>query len=818
MATSGKKPGGDVPVTLQARVLLDARGVITEWNAEAERLLGHRPEEIVGQPLSSLLIRPKPDEEGGLPQAPLVNGGIRVRLRDRSGLPVDAEWWMCPHIGPEGPVTWAVFLATARGADPGDFDRAVLDALVTESPIGLHVLDTDLRVVRFNTASPGMRDVRAEDVIGRPAREVAPTLVTDTVEHLLRHVLSTGEPVIDFVQPGYPPADPHREHLYSMSAFRLRNRAGEPLGVASLAIDVTERYRYRARVELLNDASMHIGTTLDITRTAEELSETVVGRVADAVSVDVLDSVYQGEAPEPGPVPSEVTFRRTAFHSTETSGLQPAYATGEKASYGFPTPLTQCLADLQPRLIRKVNDDDTWLAHDPVRADRIRAARVHSMMVVPLAARGVVLGVASFYRSATSEPFDEDDLTTVGELAAHTALGLDNARRYTRERTAALVLQNSLLPVRLPDQNAVDVAFSYLPGRIGGPWHDVPWYDAIPLSGARIALAVGDVAGHGMRAVAAMGRLRAATHTLAALDLAPDEVLAHLDDLMVRLAGESRAAAANDPLDGQPTTASCAYAVYDPVSGRLVVARAGHPSPLLAHPDGHVAPADAPAGPPLGGNGLPFEAWEQDLSEGTLIALYTKGLVRGSPDDDTGIARLGHILAQQDASTREACDAVIYAQLSGRAAENVVLLLARTSVLRDDQVASWTFPSDPAIVATARTLADRQLTSWGLSDLTFTTELIVSELVTNAIRYAPGTIQLRLIRDRTLICEVTDASSAAPHLRHPRTTDEGGRGLLLIAQLTQRWGTRHTGRGKTIWTEQPLPAHPGDAAPVTPDN
>ncbi|WP_328982876.1 ATP-binding protein [Streptomyces mirabilis] len=161
---------------------------------------------------------------------------------------------------------------------------------------------------------------------------------------------------------------------------------------------------------------------------------------------------------------------------------------------------------------------------------------------------------------------------------------------------------------------------------------------------------------------------------------------------------------------------------------------------------------------------------------------------------------------------------MIYAQLSGRAAENVVLLLARTSVLRDDQVASWTFPSDPAIVATARTLADRQLTSWGLSDLTFTTELIVSELVTNAIRYAPGTIQLRLIRDRTLICEVTDASSAAPHLRHPRTTDEGGRGLLLIAQLTQRWGTRHTGRGKTIWTEQPLPAHPGDAAPVTPDN
>ncbi|MGW2747381.1 SpoIIE family protein phosphatase [Streptomyces sp. NPDC001450] len=817
MTTSSKGPGGGVPGTSQARVLLDADGAITEWSGAAEALLGHRPEEMLGQLLSSLLVRPEPGGEGGAPEAPPVNGGCRVRLRDRSGLPVDIEWWMCPHVGPEGPVSWAVFLTATRGADPGDFDRAVLDALLTESPIGLHVLDTDLRLVRFNTASPGMHGVRAEDVIGRPVREVAPTVVTDTVEHLLRHILSTGEPAIDFVQPGYPPADPHREHVLSLSAFRLRNRAGEPMGVASLAIDVTERYRYRARLELLNDASMRIGTTLDLARTAEELAETTVGRVADAVSVDLLDSVYRGEAPEPGPVPAEVTFRRTAFRATETSGLQPAYATGDKASYGFPTPLTQCLADLRPRLIRKV-DDATWLAHDPLRADRMRAARVHSMMVVPLAARGVVHGVASFYRSVSSEAFDEDDLTIVGELAAHTALGLDNARRYTRERTAALVLQNSLLPGRLPDQNAVEAAFSYLPGHAGGPWHDVPWYDVIPLSGARIALVVGDVAGHGMRAVSTMGRLRASTHSLAALDLAPDEVLAHLDDLMVRLAEEGRPAAANDPLDGQPTTATCAYAVYDPVSRRLVLARAGHPAPLLADPDGHVVPADAPAGPPLGGGGLPFETWETRLSEGTLIALYTEGLVRRSPDEDAGVARVQRVLSQQHACMREACDAVIYAQFSGRAAEDVVLLLARTHVLRDDQVASWTFPSDPAIVATARTLADRQLTSWGLSELAFTTELIVSELVTNAIRYAPGTIQVRLIRDRTLICEVTDGSSAAPHLRHPRTTDEGGRGLLLIIQLTDRWGTRHTRRGKTIWTEQSLPGNRGDAVPVTPDN
>ncbi|MFH7340499.1 SpoIIE family protein phosphatase [Streptomyces sp. KHY 26] len=812
MTTAGTGPGGDVPVTPRARVLVDADETITEWSPEAERLLGHRPEEMVGRPLSSLLLRPGPSEGAALPHAPPVCGGCRVRLRDRSGLPVEAEWWMCPVLAAEGPVTWAVFLARTDGADPCDFDRAVLGALLTESPIGLHVLDTDLRMVRFNTASPGMRGVPTEGVVGKPAREVAPTVATDAAEHLMRTVLSTGEPVIDFIQPGHPPADPHGEHMYSLSAFRLCNPAGEPIGVATLALDITERYRYRARLELLNDASMRIGTTLDLARTAEELAETAVGRVADAISVDVLDSVHQGEAPAPGPVSSEVTFRRTAFRATRAAGLQPAYTIGEKASYGFPTPLTQCLADLRPRLIRKVEGGE-WLKHDPHRADRIRAARVHSMMVVPLAARGVVLGVASFYRSVTSAPFDDDDLTIAGELAAHTALGLDNARRYKRERTAALVLQNSLLPGRLPAQNAVEVAFSYLPGHAGGLW-----YDVIPLSGARTALVVGDVAGHGMRAVATMGRLRAATHSLAALDLAPDEVLAHLGDLVLELAEENRPAAANDPLDVQPSTATCAYAVYDPVSRHLVVARAGHPAPLLALPDGHVVPADAPCGPPLGGDGLSFETWETDLPEGSLIALYTEGLVRGSPPEGTGAARLRRVLGQQHACLREACDAVVYAQMSGRTDENVVLVLARTRVLHEDQVASWTFPGDPAIVATARTLAERQLASWGLSELVFTTEMIVSELVTNAIRYAPGTIQVRLIRDHALICEVTDGNSAAPHVRHPRTTDEGGRGLLLVARLTNRWGTRRTCHGKTIWAEQTLPVPAADTPSAVADS
>jgi anti-sigma regulatory factor (Ser/Thr protein kinase) len=97
-----------------------------------------------------------------------------------------------------------------------------------------------------------------------------------------------------------------------------------------------------------------------------------------------------------------------------------------------------------------------------------------------------------------------------------------------------------------------------------------------------------------------------------------------------------------------------------------------------------------------------------------------------------------------------------------------------------------------------------QLQEWGLADLAFTTELIVSELVTNAYRYSSGPVTLRLIRDRDLICEVSDTSSTSPHLRHAATTDEGGRGLFLVAQLTERWGTRYVRSGKTIWAQQPL--------------
>jgi anti-sigma regulatory factor (Ser/Thr protein kinase) len=384
-------------------------------------------------------------------------------------------------------------------------------------------------------------------------------------------------------------------------------------------------------------------------------------------------------------------------------------------------------------------------------------------------------------------------------------VGVDNARRFTRERTNALTLQRSLLPREFPRQAAVEVAFRYLPAGSGaGVGGD--WFDVVPLSGTRVALVVGDVVGHGIHASATMGRLRTAVRTLADVDLPPDELLTHLDDLVTHLTSDDDSLTMDEPYAGE-VGATCLYAVYDPVSRLCTLASAGHPPPAVLLPDGTVSMVPCTPGPLLGVGGLPFESSELELPEGSLLAFYTDGLIEARDRDiDKGLARLCEALSSPVPSLEVTCDMMLKTMLPESPSDDVALLLARTRALHTDQVAAWALPADPAIVADARVQATRQLSLWGLEDVAFITELVVSELVTNAIRYGAVPIGLRLIRDRSLICEVSDASSTAPHLRRARAFDEGGRGLHMVAQLTQGWGTRQTPTGKTIWAEQALTA------------
>ncbi|WP_328878601.1 ATP-binding SpoIIE family protein phosphatase [Streptomyces sp. NBC_00299] len=554
-------------------------------------------------------------------------------------------------------------------------------------------------------------------------------------------------------------------------------------GVVAFQEERDRRLRWRSA--MVNEAGMRIGTTLDIARTAQELADLATDHFADVVTVDLLDTVLRGEDVAEGPP----VLRRMARGPADGPDPQDAIAPQQLHIPADGSPSAQALASGRPS------------RHQHGRGRGV--PRAHSSLAVPLRARGTTLGVAEFHRLANPARYDDEDLLLAQEIAARAAVAVDNARRYTHARATAVTLQRSLLPQEVPQQSAVDVAYRYLPAGSGaGVGGD--WYDVIPLSGARVALVVGDVVGHGIRAAATMGRLRTAVRTLADIDLPPDELLTHLNDVVVRVATE----ACTDP-DAEPGAdvggdngATCLYAVYDPVSRRCTLARAGDVPPAVLVRDGTAELLDPPPGPPLGRGGLPFETVEVDLPEGSLLALYTDGLI-GAPDHDAdaGLTALRQILARSASSLEAACDTVLEALRPGRGDDDIALLLARTRALGADRVATWDLEADPAVVARARSDVSRQLAAWGLENLEFTAELVVSELVTNAIRYGRSPISLRLIHDRTLLCEVSDASSTTPHLRRARVLDEGGRGLLLVAQLAGQWGTRHARRGKTVWAE-----------------
>ncbi|WP_432073154.1 SpoIIE family protein phosphatase [Streptomyces wuyuanensis] len=925
-----------------AKVVVNGRGVVTGWSSGAQQLLGYPADRILGRAAVELLAGPRETATHGAPPSPglpefpaaaasfgaghrsepasAAGAGSRegegaasaagagsgagaesapapgldagaVLLRHRSGGLVACRIGIRAGAADGPDAGWEVLLgpATAGPAPETEVDKALLEALFSRSPLGLFVVDPELRLIRINPAAEGMQGLAVEEALGKRPGEAWPEFSADLAEQVMRRVLRTGRPVIGWEKRGRPPGDPDHEHVYSTSSFRLEDADGRVLGVADAAIDVTERHRAQERLKLLAEGGARIGTSLEVMRTAQELAEVAVPRFADSMAVEVLEEVLAGEELFPGPVRSGAVLRRAA--SLASSPAQPAgvYADGEVSTYPPAAPSVDALTDLRPRLVRSVKADSAWVLRDPVRGPMIIEDRIHSLMVVPLVSQDRVLGIATFYRWGAQGPFRDDDLTLATELAGRTAVCLDNTRRYLRERNSLMALQRSLLPGELPHHHGVEVAHEYVHAGAGGDWVDV-----VPLSGARVALVAGSVPGRGVATAAAMGRLRAAVHTLSDLDLDPEELLARMDDLVRRLDGGDgpeealgarrsdgsaepaipAALAAGAPVTGEEAGCTCLYLVYDPISQRCSVASAGHTAPAVAHPDGTVRVLDVRVGASLGRPGAPFRRTEVELPENAMLVLYTHGLLQarpgGAPEagtqtpvppgrhqderghgeggsaratprqaDDEGRpderaasgrdapgreepeaadgagatvgeagaaeaarARLLGALARAPGSVRETCRMLLDALVPAHPREDAALLVARTHALGPGRVACWDLPSDPAVVSTARSLVTRQLSSWALDEAAFATELIASELVTNAIRYARAPVRLRLIRDHVLTCEVSDGSSTSPRLRHARTTDEGGRGLLLVAQCSERWGTRYTEDGKTIWAEQ----------------
>ncbi|MGC0380664.1 PAS domain S-box-containing protein [Streptomyces sp. SAI-129] len=782
-----------------AAMTVDARGLVTGWSDGARRLTGYAAEEAVGRPARDLLARDAPARPLARtsPTGTALSGSVLIRHRD--GHPVSLRLTVCPLLGADGAPDGYLATAEASGGPP----PALIDDAVRQASLSLSVLDPGLRFVHVNDTACRMLGRSAEELVGRGLPDTLADFEGDARSflHHLRVVAERGRPV---QYESYSPAPAgNRPHAWTVEMWPVHDASGTLTAVAMAALESTEQHRARERLALLNAAGA-VGSTLDVVRTAEELVGLLVPRFAGFASVDLLDWVLGTD--EPLAVPSGTGELRRVAHASATEGFPtPAVHLGGHEVHPSDSPPARAVREGRVVLSGPGDPDfDRWMRTREAEAPHNRPFReaVCSTLSVPLRARGITLGVALAVRTAPREPYATEDAVLAEELVSRAAVSVDNARRFARERSTALAIQHSLLPRGLPGQAAVEVAHRYLPSAsaagIGGDWFDV-----IPLSGTRVGLVVGDVVGHGIPSTATMGRLCTAVRTLADVDLPPDELLTHLDDLVTHLA-------AGDAHDGAAEIAelgaTCLYAVYDPVSRRLALAAAGHPAPALLLPDGTVRLVAMTAGPPLGVGGLPFEATELELPEGSVVALYTDGLVEGRDRDvDHATAELCRALAAPATSLDALCDGVLKAVLPEEPGDDVALLLARTRALGEDRVRTWDVHPDPSGVAATRRSVSEQLTAWGLDDTAFVTELVVSELVTNAIRYGEPPIQLRLIRHTALICEVSDASSTSPHLRRAHAFDEGGRGLLLVAQLTQRWGSRQTDTGKTIWAEQQLP-------------
>ncbi|MEU9368446.1 SpoIIE family protein phosphatase [Streptomyces avermitilis] len=676
-------------------------------------------------------------------------------------------------------------LAPAELAGMYEHHDAVLHA-VRE---GVLIVDADGRLVLANDEAKRLLDLPG-DARGSLVREL------DLPEQIT-HLLTSPEAVTDEVllaedrllAVNKRPTFPDGGRGGSVVTLRDTTELATVSGRAEVA---------RERLKLLYEAGVRIGTTLDVRRTAQELADAAVPQFADVVTVDLLDSVLQGWEPT---AEGWRRLRRAAIGGEHA--MMPLYPLDEVITFSPKTPQMLALHQGQGVLEADLRQARGWQEQDPDRARTVLERGVHSLVSVPLRARNVSLGVANFYRTGDSPAFEPEDLSFAEELAARAAVAIDNARRFTREHAMAVTLQRSLLPRGQPEQDALEVAWRYLPAEagVGGDWFDV-----IPLPGGRVALVMGDVVGHGLHAAATMGRLRTAVHNFSTLDLPVDEVLGNLDDLVIRMDNEE-SADDTEAHEGEGVTgATCLYAIYEPVTGACTVARAGHPDPVVVRPDGSVVCPDVPASAPLGLGSHPFETAELHLPEGSQLVLYTDGLVGDRTRDlDVGLEALRLALeGTGERAPEETCQAVIDALKPTHPSDDIALLVARTRLFPPSHVAEWDVPPDPAAVPSVRGRCREKLREWGLEESEFTTELILSELVTNAIRYGSPPVTVRLLYGRCLSCEVSDGSSTSPRLRRAATTDEGGRGLFLVAQFAERWGTRYTPFGKVIWAEQTL--------------
>lgn len=646
----------------------DADGRIVEWSLAAQDLLGFQPQDVLDRPASALLV-PDGNRELADQLTRRVQGGETVvgtlSVRHRDGHQVTMEMWIVPAADAQGrPGALLIAVETSQVLRMRD-SLAALESLFSQSPIGLATLGTDLRFLRVNDALARMNGVSAAEHVGRRLTEVVPGVNAVALESTMREVLDRGTAVVDVRRTGRTPADPHRERTWSCSYAPLLDGAGRTLGLIASLIDITESQqaerdaaRARRRFALLAEAGTRIGTTLDLRQTSEEIVQMLVPQLADSADVQLLEEVM---APDESTAATHGVVRRMAALFPDPSAPTAKLLPGMTSRISRGSLYERVIADGRPTNLHR--SDVPALVTDP-RDGELRAylMSLGSARLVPLVARGKVLGAIVVTRLRSREPFDEQDCVLVDELAARAALNIDNALMYTRQRAAALTLQRSLTNSALPAVPGLELTGRYLPASE----HDVggDWFDVIALPEDRTGLVIGDVMGHGIHAAAIMGQLRAAVRTLARHGIDPAHMLRSLDAVVADM--------------GEDQMATCVYAVHDPASRGCLVARAGHPPPAVVAPGGAITFLDGSPGTPLGTGGHQFGTEEVPLPPGSLLVLYTDGLIEARGRDlDQGLDRLARALRRPGQPLTALCDGVLEQMLPHPAQDDVAVLMAR---------------------------------------------------------------------------------------------------------------------------------------------